>query len=759
MRPRLSVIVPFFQVEAYIGACLRSLARQTFPDIEVVLVDDGSTDGSEAIARDFVARDGRFTLVSQDNRGLGPARNAGVGYSTGEFITFVDSDDLVPRAAFEIMLRTLDQTGSSFAAGDVRRFDSSGVRESLLHRGPFARRRRATHVLEFPDLAVDRIMCNKVYRRSFWDEFGYEFPAIRYEDYPIALRSHLDAVTVDCIAAPIYWWRFREAGGSITDQSHDYANLADRAASAEMVLDLVEQRAPELVSRVHPHLIRVDLVSVLQAFRTAPAPDEKRFVALGQRFLARLDPGALESARRFDRLQIHALRCGDVALLRELATFRVESGRGGSVRARRRALVPWRFEGEYPGLHARPRRAPKALYRLRDEELALHTTVTDIRWHGTAIAVRGTAQIRHLATDRLTRLRITLVGEGVNLPCEVGRFAAVDLQGDRGLVGFEVRVDGTALVSLADTVRVAQLSVELINGRFRRRGLLGGLQPGSPSVPAGGWVRDGLWVQPRPGPSGRLVFELLDHPAQVASATVGDESFVLTGSLPREVVTPELSLHNPASDRVRSVGLERVEDGSEHRFSCHIPLPDLLADVDPDDPLWQGTTWVLRIDDVALFATGLDQSVGQVHDSLLVVLTRLPNNSAALEVSPVRATAQDVAVDTTGSHQRLVASGPLWGGRPPRGFVWRRSPEKTGQIDEVACRISTSGDRWSAGADLNQLVRVPARWTLFTVPAEGEAHSVRSEGFLASRLPIESRRGGHTVTVIPDEGLICAVVQ
>src|SRR5262245_27287355 len=126
MTPRLSVVVPFYNVESYIYDCLESIALQTYPDFEVVLVDDGSPDDSVQIAKEFCNRDRRFHLVRQDNQGLGPARNTGIEHSSGEFISFVDSDDLVTRHAYERMLTSLDETGSSIAAGSARRFNSSG---------------------------------------------------------------------------------------------------------------------------------------------------------------------------------------------------------------------------------------------------------------------------------------------------------------------------------------------------------------------------------------------------------------------------------------------------------------------------------------------------------------------------------------------------------------------------------------------------------------------------------------------------------
>ena len=76
MAPRLTVVVPLYNVEEYLGACLHSLAGQAMADLEVVMVDDGSTDSSAAIAADFAAKDPRFRLIRQDNAGLGAARNA-----------------------------------------------------------------------------------------------------------------------------------------------------------------------------------------------------------------------------------------------------------------------------------------------------------------------------------------------------------------------------------------------------------------------------------------------------------------------------------------------------------------------------------------------------------------------------------------------------------------------------------------------------------------------------------------------------------
>src|SRR5215210_3415529 len=108
--PRVSVVVPIYNVEPYLEECLESLAGQTMGDLEVVMVDDGSTDRSPAIAEAFAARDLRFKLVSQPNGGLSKARNTGIGHATGEFLAFVDADDVVARNAYELLVGSLDHT-------------------------------------------------------------------------------------------------------------------------------------------------------------------------------------------------------------------------------------------------------------------------------------------------------------------------------------------------------------------------------------------------------------------------------------------------------------------------------------------------------------------------------------------------------------------------------------------------------------------------------------------------------------------------
>ncbi len=115
--PRLSVVVPAYQVADWLAESLASVLDQSFRDLEVVVVDDGSTDGTGDLADQVAAGDSRVRVVHQANAGLGAARNVGVEHATGELLAFADSDDLVMPGAYERMVGSLDASGSDLVIG------------------------------------------------------------------------------------------------------------------------------------------------------------------------------------------------------------------------------------------------------------------------------------------------------------------------------------------------------------------------------------------------------------------------------------------------------------------------------------------------------------------------------------------------------------------------------------------------------------------------------------------------------------------
>ncbi|MDX6252483.1 MAG: CDP-glycerol glycerophosphotransferase [Kribbellaceae bacterium] len=775
MTPRLSVVVPFYNVGEYIGDCLDSIARQTWTDFEAILVDDGSPDDSAAIAKEFCARDSRFRIVEQQNQGLGPARNTGVRHADGEYLTFVDSDDLVTRHGFEKLVRTLDETGSSFAGGNARRFNNSaGVRPSWIHRLPFAKDRIATHVIETPDLILDRMVWNKVYRRSFWDEYGYEFPAIRYEDYPVTLKAHLDAVTVDALAVPVYYWRERESGESITQQKFQFGNLEDRVRSAELVMDLIETGVPEVRRRVHSHFTQIDLLTLMMAFGAAPAEEEQNLIKLARRLMDRLDAAVLARAHSYDRLQHSALQAGDVDLLRRLAQFRNDGGLRGGARALSRPGRPWQFEHNYPGVQDPQSPVPRELYKLPIKDLTLATSVHEVAWLNGELSVKGTAEIRHLETKTSSSLRIALVIAGAETPLAVRRYDATDTHGDPALVGFEVRLDKTVLAKLKDTAAPAHFVVRMRSGRLRRNGKLRGQRPGSPGWPPGAWIDGTSWIQPGPGADGAFVLRKMVDPCRLTSVEQTADALVLNGRVAGGLEHPKLQVTRPLSGQDQMLPLALSGDGRD--FSVRIPIRPIIEDTNPDDPFTQRTTWAFRLigsndEEKLLLWTAPPQAARHMDQGRVVTLTRSTGGYVNLHEAPLRVTADHAEAVANGNEIELRIAGPVTDGEAAHTFSWRRYLEDSDDHLDAACRRTVVDGMWTAAVELTELIPADAvasstdplaslaDWILFAVAPDGTSHAVQCESFLAGRLPIEAEQDGHTAALRPHAGTLHVEVR
>ncbi|GLW69801.1 hypothetical protein Kpho02_21000 [Kitasatospora phosalacinea] len=396
-RPRLSVVVPFQNVEAYLAECLESIARQSFRDFEVILVDDGSTDSSTDIARAVCARDPRFRLIRQEANGPGHARNTGLRamHPEGEFLVFADGDDVVPEHAYEVLLRTLEQSGSDFVSGNVQMMNSTTTWQSPLHKGPMQTERRGTHITRFDKLIYDRTVWNKLFRRSFWDYYFIEFPeGVLYEDSWVNMFAHFRAAKVDVITDVVYYWRRRDgaAAPSITQRHHELDNLRDRVAAVRSVSRFLagyrSQRFAESKRKYDLACLTSDLMLHLKVLPDADEEYRHAFLEWTNEFLDEADPGLIDELPAEARVKWLLVRGRKLPELMEVLEF---ERRGGPLPVQRRL----RRYLKYPHLGDRSLGIDRRAYRL-DKELSLHGSVGGVRWDGDRLVVDGHAYIRFL---------------------------------------------------------------------------------------------------------------------------------------------------------------------------------------------------------------------------------------------------------------------------------------------------------------------------------------------------------------------------
>lgn len=167
-RPLISVIIPVYNVAPYLERCLDSVAAQTWENLEVWLVDDGSTDGSLALCEARAEQDSRFRVLRQANAGVSAARNRGMDHAAGQYLQFVDGDDFLPPDATENLVRTAAATGADLVVGRFWRVAGgrAAVRGHIREARVLTRQDYAEEMLKAPANFYYGVLWNKLYRRS-----------------------------------------------------------------------------------------------------------------------------------------------------------------------------------------------------------------------------------------------------------------------------------------------------------------------------------------------------------------------------------------------------------------------------------------------------------------------------------------------------------------------------------------------------------------------------------------------------------------
>ncbi|WP_432477413.1 glycosyltransferase family 2 protein [Nocardioides sp. GXQ0305] len=237
--PLLGVVVPVYNVEKFLPACLDSLLDQTHRDLDVVVVDDGSPDRSGEIAEQYAARDRRVRVVHTENRGLGAARNEGLRHVRGDLLAFFDSDDVLPPGAYALLRDTLAESGSDFVTASFVRWENGGYLEPRWMRRLHRERRLGITAEDHPEILGDVFAWDKMFRRDFWDRADLRWPeSTRYEDQPTTTAAYLRG-RFDVIPDHVVHWRIHPQVTAATKHRASEVNLRDRFETKRMALAVV----------------------------------------------------------------------------------------------------------------------------------------------------------------------------------------------------------------------------------------------------------------------------------------------------------------------------------------------------------------------------------------------------------------------------------------------------------------------------------------------------------------------------------------
>jgi CDP-glycerol glycerophosphotransferase len=795
--PRISVVVPIFNVERYLPACLGSLAAQTVEDLEVVMVDDGSTDDGPEIARRFAARDPRFRLIEQANAGLGSARNTGTAAAGGELLAFVDSDDVVPHDAYERLVAALDATGSDFAAGNVQRLHGARVTQAAFLAKTFARTRLSTHVTRFRPLLADRIACNKLWRRTFWEANDLRFPeGVLHEDIPVTLPAHLMAGSVDVLADTVYRYRIRADGErSITQRRLELRVLTDRLAAVEHVRAHLAANAPRRVRRWYDErLVADDLRLHLDLMADADDAYRACFMTRVNALLDDAGPLPTRGLPAIDRLKWHLVRRGLVDELVEVLRFQREQ-RASTPPQRR-----WRFGrwyGAYPFRDDPALAIPRSTYRLgkRDAELSLRATVDGLRRAGDRLVVTGHAHIDGLPVaapgdqsvrvlalrpGRWERLALHLPLGAVSVPARAVRRPELEPLGtaDRTWSGFEAQLPLSALAGRGGrrSADRRQLYVFVRAGGVRRRLVRFALDDVTAVELPG--ARPGVSLRAAPQPAGRLEIQVRDRWATARAPRLVDGDVVeLGGDLRLDADADVVLEARRSADGARvEVPVRRAGTALEAGFLARLPLSDLAA-AETDRPAADDALWTLALrEGRRRLPVGLEDAPQPLHwwaSGRELALVRTPAGDAAVvarDVRPLVTGARWLDADGLRVDVRLPA------GALPRELVlvdWHRGHERVFALHaDDPVEGEPDAGAFHAIVSARDLLAVPAGisprrggWTLYGRPLAATQRTamarVRLDRDLFAVLPLTATVDDRPLTLAPaaDGGALLSVPQ
>lgn len=218
-EPLVSVVIPVYNVENFVANALESVCAQTYKNIEIICVDDGSKDNSLSILNFHSEKDNRIKVISQENGGVSSARNNGIRNAKGEYICFLDSDDFMHPQCIELQLKAILETGAQVAFCKFKNVseNSQPANFKVLKQNSFRFSKQPLADFIFKREKIDSSSCNKLYLRTIVAENPFKLGVSRGEDeiFVLNLLSKINKIAIN----PQVLLFYRNRGGSLTKQN------------------------------------------------------------------------------------------------------------------------------------------------------------------------------------------------------------------------------------------------------------------------------------------------------------------------------------------------------------------------------------------------------------------------------------------------------------------------------------------------------------------------------------------------------------
>jgi glycosyltransferase involved in cell wall biosynthesis len=232
---RISIIVPVYNVEEYLGECIDSLIEQTYENVEILLVDDGSTDSSLEICKKYAEINKKIKVTHKENGGLSDARNFGISIAKGEYLMFIDSDDTLEQSACEVLYHALKDNNADVAIGDLFK-ENEKHNENETSPIIYSAEEAICEMLR--ETSFNTSACGKLYKRELFRDIFFPKGKL-YEDLGTIYKVLDRATRVVYVPYDLYYYRTRE--NSITTRSFNPRKMDLFLLTDEMISFLKEE--------------------------------------------------------------------------------------------------------------------------------------------------------------------------------------------------------------------------------------------------------------------------------------------------------------------------------------------------------------------------------------------------------------------------------------------------------------------------------------------------------------------------------------
>lgn len=240
--PKVSVIVPVYNSEKYLSQCLESIGNQSYGDIEIICINDGSTDESAEILNKYASKDKRIKVINQKNKGQSAARNAGLEAATGKYISFIDSDDVVDSRFFEILYTQAELTKSEIACcGFVKIYDKRGTVQNRDEINPTVYNNPLDKLLSVRNF-IQFTVWNKLYRRDLIKDFRF-VEDNSFEDWVFNCGVFANVKSLVWVSNKLYGYRISDC--SIMRAPFTVKKMKDYAYGIRCVYEYYQRYFPQ----------------------------------------------------------------------------------------------------------------------------------------------------------------------------------------------------------------------------------------------------------------------------------------------------------------------------------------------------------------------------------------------------------------------------------------------------------------------------------------------------------------------------------